>query len=588
MNPGSLSAGHFENRLWSSVGKLLRLRLVIWTGTLRRAPLRRKFSYIILAVVIVIGFGFIFYLSWQILKFLQSPGLANIVGDTAGLIESVPVFIMSAAFIGILLTSFGVLLQALYLAGDMDFLLSSPVPIRAVFISKLLQAILPNFGLVLVFVLPILFGLGFSNSYPVIYYVLVLVLLGMMALAAGGLASLLVMFIVRIFPPRRVAEVLGLVVGISSFLCSQSGQLANWDEVDPQQASQALDSLSRFNSPWIPLTWPGRGLVSIGQGEWLPGIGLIALALLLGGGLFAISLFTAEKLYYSGWANMQVKTRRKKPGRKAGRASTRPKGSLRWIQGLLPPPVWAIFRKDSLVLRRDLRNLSQLITPLILGVVYAVMLIRRGDAAPAGRGEAPEWFNQVMTNLVGYANVGLALFVSWMLLSRLAIVGFSQEGRSYWVLKASPVRAGHMLAAKFMIAYLPSLGMSWTFLLVISILRSAQLSATLYGLFIAAASIAGMAGLNLSFGVLGAKFDWDDPRRMSAGGFGCLGAMASVTYLALSLGLFFLPPILVSLLGGAEVAGQWIGAAVGLLFCGTCAFLPLYLVRQRVERLMEA
>jgi hypothetical protein len=193
-----------------------------------------------------------------------------------------------------------------------------------------------------------------------------------------------------------------------------------------------------------------------------------------------------------------------------------------------------------------------------------------------------------MTNLVGYANVGLALFVSWMLLSRLAIMGFSQEGRSYWVLKASPVRAGHMLAAKFMIAYLPSLGMSWTFLLVISILRSAQLSATLYGLFIAAASIAGMAGLNLSFGVLGAKFDWDDPRRMSAGGFGCLGAMASVTYLALSLGLFFLPPILVSLLGGAEVAGQWIGAAVGLLFCGTCAFLPLYLVRQRVERLMEA
>ena len=139
MNPGSLSADHFENRLWGSVGKLLRLRLVIWTGTLRRAPLRRKISYFILAIVIMIGFGFAFFLSWQLLKFFQSPQLAIIVGDMAGLIESVPVFILSAAFIGILLTSFGVLLQALYLAGDMDFLLSSPVPIRAVFISKLLH-----------------------------------------------------------------------------------------------------------------------------------------------------------------------------------------------------------------------------------------------------------------------------------------------------------------------------------------------------------------------------------------------------------------------------------------------------------------
>jgi hypothetical protein len=258
------------------------------------------------------------------------------------------------------------------------------------------------------------------------------------------------------------------------------------------------------------------------------------------------------------------------------------------MRGILPSPIWAIFRKDSLILRRDLRNLSQLITPLILGVVYAVMLIRRGEAAPLGRGDAPEWFNQIMINLVGYANVGLALFVSWMLLSRLAIVGFSQEGRSYWVLKAAPVRAGHMLAAKFMIAYLPSLALSWTFLLVISILRSAKLSVTLYGLFIAAASIAGMAGLNLAFGVLGAKFDWDDPRRMSAGGSGCVGAMVSVIYLALSLGLFFILPVLISVLGGAEIYGQWIGAVMGLLFCGVCAILPLYLVRRRVDRLMEA
>ena len=80
-------------------------------------------------------------------------------------LESIPSMLVSIAAIGILLTSFGVLLQALYLAGDMDFLMSAPLPIRAVFIAKLVQAVLPNFGMMCLFTLPILFGLGISSGY---------------------------------------------------------------------------------------------------------------------------------------------------------------------------------------------------------------------------------------------------------------------------------------------------------------------------------------------------------------------------------------------------------------------------------------
>jgi len=49
----------------------------------------------------------------------------------------------------------GVLLQALYLSNDMDFLLAAPIPIRAVFLTKLLQAVLPNFILVMLIGLPV-------------------------------------------------------------------------------------------------------------------------------------------------------------------------------------------------------------------------------------------------------------------------------------------------------------------------------------------------------------------------------------------------------------------------------------------------
>ncbi len=93
---------------------------------------------------------------------------------SAPFLQSVPVLVFAALFLGILFSSFGVLLQALYLSGDMDFLLTSPVPIRAVFVTKLLQAVLPNFGLIALFGLPVLFGLGLSGHYNILYYPLVL------------------------------------------------------------------------------------------------------------------------------------------------------------------------------------------------------------------------------------------------------------------------------------------------------------------------------------------------------------------------------------------------------------------------------
>jgi hypothetical protein len=231
----------------------------------------------------------LFVLSWLLLGFLRSPELAQLVGDPQPFLENVPVLIVSVAFFGILLTSFGVLLQALYLAGDMDFLLSAPVPIRAVFLTKLLQATLPNFSLILLFGLPVLYGLGAAQRYNFLFYPLVLILMGVLALAAAGLSSLLVMLVVRIFPARRVAEVLGLFVGVISLLCSQSGQFANWVDVSGQQAADALALVSRVNTPWSPLAWAGRSLVAIGEGRWLSGGLLLLLILLLAGGIFAIS-----------------------------------------------------------------------------------------------------------------------------------------------------------------------------------------------------------------------------------------------------------------------------------------------------------
>jgi ABC-2 type transport system permease protein len=415
-----------SSSLWPALWKLMRLRVLILASGFRRASRRGKITTAFLALLLVSFLVLVYVLSLGLLRFLRSPQLAAAVPEMGGFLASVPVLVVEAGFLVTLLTSFGVLLQALYLAGDMDFLLSAPVPIRAVFASKLLQAILPNLALYSLVALPVLYGLGASAGYNLLYYVLVPVMLVALALAAAGLASLVVMAVVRIFPARRVAEVLGFTGALVSLICSQSGQFARGSRVSAGQAATALRLAARFDVAWSPLAWAGRGLVGIAEGRWLSGVGYTLLALVAASLAFGLALTTAERLYYSGWAATRAVAHRKRAPHPPRRAAAAPLADLG--ARYLPPAVGAIVVKDWTMLRRDLRNLSQLVTPLVLGVVYAVMLFRTGGMAPPGRGEARTWFLQVLQGVMAYGGVAISLLAGWVLLLQLATMGFSQEG----------------------------------------------------------------------------------------------------------------------------------------------------------------
>jgi hypothetical protein len=192
-----------------------------------------------------------------------------------------------------------------------------------------------------------------------------------------------------------------------------------------------------------------------------------------------------------------------------------------------------------------------------------------------------------LSSLMVYANVGISLFVGWSLLSRLAGMAFSQEGKNYWLLKASPVGLRRLLTAKFLVAFLPTLALGWGFLVIISVIQGAGLATLVYSMAAVMLIIAGTTGLNLTFGVLGANFNWEDPRRISQGSAGCLGALASMIFLITSLAMFFGPSILVGAFGGPQVVGQLVGLIFGSAFSLAVGVVPLWLVRGRVSRLAE-
>jgi ABC-2 type transport system permease protein len=302
--------------------------------------------------------------------------------------------------------------------------------------------------------------------------------------------------------------------------------------------------------------------------------------------IFLVALVAAERLYYSGWASVSVaSTRRRRPG--TGRArGGRVEAPARARQGR-GSPVRAIVIKDFALLRRDLRSLSQMVTPVIMGVVYAMLLVRGGGEPPPGRGEAPPLFMQSFQDLLVFGDIGISLFVGWVLSTRLATMGFSHEGRSWWILKTAPIGPSRLLAAKYAVAFLPVAVLGWVFLIVLSVVRSVTFGDAIFGLLVVGLCYAAITGVNLAFGVIGANFQWEDPRRMVRGSAGCLSTIASIAALGICLSVFIGPVLAATLLGAPATIGKIVGLALGAMACAVCALVPLQLVQDRVPRLGE-
>ncbi len=583
-----VSIGDRPENLWVYVAKLLRLRQVTLISGFKRARPMIKvldIGLVLLAVGVAVG---CYLLSNAILRELNSPIITQSGLNPEVLMDAVPALVLAAVFILTMLASFRVLLQALYLARDMDFLVSAPIPMRAVFVTKLLEAILPNFVLVLVFGLPMLLSIGVARGYHVMYYLLLLVVLAFLSLAAAGISSLLVMAVVRIVPAKRVAEVLTFLGAFLIILVSQSFNLMGdkLENLSAVQVAIGANVITKLNNPWVPLVWGGRSLVEIGVGNWISGVSFLAMTLVLSGTIFWFALGTAEKLYYTGWASLQVGTTRRKNHRASSYGETNG-ASTNLIERFLPSQVGAIVLKDFKQIRRDLTNLSQVIGALIMGVVFGVMLLRAGGEPPVGQGNTPVQFTAILRSGMVYGSMVIGLFVGWCLVARLALVAFSMEGRGYWILKTAPVSVEKLLTAKFLMAFIPSLVLGWIYLIFIAILQKPPLSTILYGLPSIGLILAGLCGINLALGVRGVNLTWTDPRKMENGVGGVLGMIISIIYQLVTLVLFFGPPLGFPLLGFSQGSGMLVGLLAGGTVASLCTFLPLKLVKGRVSAIGE-
>ncbi len=540
-------------------------RLLIVRNTFWRGKIVYKIGVGVLVALIAVAAWGLYTFSHIIVKRMRSPWFAellqeaalvdatlNLPTDMTPFLQAVPSVALFWAFFLLIFSSFSSVLSALYLSSDLDLLLVTPVPMRAVFIVKFFSGLFPQYAWLLTLLWPFLLGYGTGMEYGRGYILVTLLVLLFLPLFPAGLGTLLVMAVVRVIPARRardVMSVLGGLLGVGVYVISQFVV-----EVAPYIANvQNLQTLQQLDLPLLPSAWAGRALIAAGEGDGLTMLVYVALFTLLSLIAFVGCVLLSERLYYIGWSNMAVQNGRVRTVVQPSLTHTRQWHWLRansWFR-FVPTPVRAIFFKDWRVFPRDLQNLQQLIFPLTLAGIWMIRLLLGSESAAVVLSDSNEV--RLVATVQNVGSIGIAFFLCLTLANTIAGAGISREGRTFWLLKLAPISAWHILLGKLCLAYLPFPTVGTFFLVLVAVLQQTPFTAFLLSWTLLLLVGLGGTCITLGLGAMFPRLDWENPQQQVTLVAGCLSFLIYTAYIVLMLLAVFGLPMLIEILPGLRL-----------------------------------
>jgi ABC-2 type transport system permease protein len=237
--------------------------------------------------------------------------------------------------------------------------------------------------------------------------------------------------------------------------------------------------------------------------------------------------------------------------------------------------------KEMRVFFRDTTQWSQLI---LLGVLLVVYVVNIKFLPLSGDG-----ITFFIVNLIPFLNLALAGFVLASIAARFLFPGVSLEGRSWWLLKASPLDMRDLLWSKFWVGTLPLLVLA--LLIVVATNALLQVSVFMFAVSVGTITLMTFAisGLAIGFGTMYPRFETENAAQIPTS-FG--GLMFMMTSVCLIGGIIVLEarPVYGYLSARTfdtvpDPTEMIVGFSLAALLCLVATFVPLYLARRRLEAL---
>lgn len=481
----------------------------------------------------------------------------------------------------VLLSFFGLLLlsnlitalSTFFLARDLDLFVTAPIDWLSLYAAKLLETIINSSWMVVLMAIPIFtaYGLAYEGGwwYPLVAVAAFIPFLIIPA-ATGSAVTLL---LVNIFPARRTREILSVITILAAgavvliFRAMRPEQLAR-----PEGFRSLVDFIALLQAPsstWLPSSWVRGGIMGWLQYEPDP------LSFFLLWSTAAAFVVLGAVLHWALYAKGFSKSQEGAGANVRDYAEQRP---------LIRIPPFGITRSQLLLKElklffRDTTQWSQLILLAVLIVVY-VFNIR---LLPL-KGPNVTFF---LVNVIPFLNLVLAGFVLASIAARFLFPSVSLEGRTWWLLRASPLAMRDLVWAKFWIGTLPLVLLA---LVIVSItdfllqISGFMVVVSLVTIFLMTFALASLA---MTLGIFFPQFETENAAQIPTS-FGGLIFMMSAVALIGAIVTLEARPVYIYLSAhtfGTElrVPEMILGFGAAITLCMGATLLPLHFALRRLE-----
>ncbi len=484
-----------------------------WQMARHRMAKRERGDVRRLLATAVLGGGFwigSFLLAFRLVRYFRS------TADIGTLLAGKLLSMILLSFGGILLLSNTIAaLSNFFLARDLDQLAAAPVAPWSIYRARLAETALHSSWMVALLLVPVLaaYGAAFEAGWGFVGIAVAAVAPFLLIPAAAG--SAVTLLLVNVFPARRTRDLLSVITALAvaglvvMLRASRPEQLARPEGF--QNFMQFVAALDTPSSPWMPSEWVSEALMGwmAGDAVWAPLARLwsVTAALVLAGGA----------LHQTGWtrgfslAQEGANRRRVSDGRRP---------LIDRLLGMLGPTRRELVLKELKVFARDSTQWSQLIMLAVLVVVY-VSNVRYLPLNGTG-------MTALLRNVIPFLNLALAGFVLASIAARFVFPSISLEGRTWWLLRSSPIAMGDVLWAKFWVGALPLL----TLALILVGVTNTMLGVPPFVHIVSLSAIVGLVfpltSMALAFGTFYPQFDSENAAQIPTSFGGLLFMMSGI------------------------------------------------------------
>jgi ABC-2 type transport system permease protein len=333
-------------------------------------------------------------------------------------------------------------LSTFFLSDDLRLLMGAPVSAGRLFMARFTRTVGQASWMVIIFMAPILLGIGIASCAPVVYYFTAALAVVPFVVIPVAIGAAMTLMLVNVLPARRARDLLML-----ASLMFAAAIVLTLRFIQPERLMRVenlpdvTDFFATLQSPITPLLpsfWAGEVLFAglQGAGDLLHGTALWTTAL-----AFTVVLAAADRRWhFAGYSRSQ----------EAPKARVTSLRIVDWLAHALPLSTVRrqLLVKDVKVFLRDVSQWLQLL-PL-----FALVLLYLYNFSALDLERIP-YMSGVIKNVYALVNLGMAGFVVATVAVRFVFPAVSAEGAAFWLVRTSPISMRDFLWSKFWTGLVP-------------------------------------------------------------------------------------------------------------------------------------